>query len=226
MNKEIIVPGNEKLFSARQTIESEKRPSAGIAMVIIGIDPNKNGENINSPVLWTNIEKKPKLETDRLAGQISFPSDTRKIGEDKLSNMLGTLPEFSGNDGLIRSLSFTSSSYINEAIKIKENHYDLMIVFLNGFLATPIIPLDGNEVSANGWMRLEELRKLQKENPSMLRSFVEQIIGGELIGKAVDDYFRFPKERIPFSTILPRNFSIANFYKVREKLPDVIGRSQ
>lgn len=218
MVKEAFIPNG--IFS-----ETEKTPSAGIAMVIVGIEPNKNGENITNPALWTNIERKPKPATDRLMGQISFPSDTRKIGEGKLFNMLGTLAEFTEDDSLIKRLSFMPSSYTNRAIQVKENYIDLMVVFLSGLPTTPITPLDKDEVIANGWMQLGELQRLHRENPSMLRSFVGQIIGGDFISRVIDDYFKFPQERILLSSVVDHAFSIANFYRQREQLSDVIGNS-
>lgn len=207
--------------------EIEKKSSAGMAMVIVGIDLGKNGENINNPALWTNIERKPKPATDRLVGQISFPSDTRKAGEDEFSNMLGTLAEFSGNNDLIRGLVFMRSSYTDNAIQIKGNYYGLMVAILNGLPSIPIVPFDGDEVAANGWMNLNELQIIQKENPSRLRSFVGQIIDMEksdrIIHSVVKDYLQYPERGIPLSTRLSSDFSMVDFYNRREQMRDVVG---
>lgn len=212
-------------------IESEQKPSMGMALAIVGIDSNRNGENISNPSLWTNIELKSKPETERVRYQISIPSDTKKRGESICDNMLGTLAEFSGNNDLIRSLILMPSSFADRAIRVKGNSYDLMVAILNGFTNIPIAPFDKNEVAANGWMKLRELQRLQKEDPLRLRSFIGQVVGGEksneknMVRKVISNYFNNPEERIPLSTILSPSFSIEDFYKQREQLHDVIGSS-
>lgn len=206
------------------------KPSMGVALVIVGIDPSKNGENVSNPNIWTTIELKSKPATDRVSSQISIPADTRKIRERREFNVLGSLAEFSRDNNLIRSLSFVSSSFVPGAIEIKGNRYDLGILFLDGLPSTPIIPLDSDEVAANGWVELKDLRNIRSSNPSSLRSFVGQLIEAEsekegAIRTAIVDYFDNPDKRISLSTVLPSDFSIENFYQYREKRRDVISKS-
>jgi hypothetical protein len=228
------IAGEKNLFVQRQEgieiTEFERKSSMGMALAIIGIDPSKNGENIKDPSLWTNRELKNKIATERMEHQISHPSDTKKHGETTFENMMGALAEFSGDNSLIKSLVFMPSSYASKAIQIKDNFYDLTVVILDRSLNVPIFPLDKDEVAANGWMKLSELQRLQKEDPSSLRSYMMQVIGKDL-GKedmlrgVISSYFSNPERRIPLSTILPSDFSIKDFFRQREQLPDVIGGS-
>ena len=115
------------------------------------------------------------------------------------------------------------SSFIERAVPVKGNPVDIVVVVFDGFLANPIVPFDKNEVSANGWMSIEDLKK---EDPSRLRSFVREIIKMEEtdgpINKVVTEYFQSQHARIPLSIILPPSFSIASFHNQRERLPDVV----
>ena len=205
-------------------IEIERKQSIGTILAIVGIDPSKNGENTSNPRLWTTIEEKPKSATDRIKGQISFPADTRKVGENKIRNAIGCLAEFSDDDRLIREGMFLMpSSFIERTVQVKGNLVDIVVVVFDGFLANPIVPFDKNEVSPNGWMSREDLKK---EDPSRLRSFVREIIKMEEtdgpINKVVTEYFQSQHARIPLSIILPPSFSIASFHNQRERLPDVV----
>jgi hypothetical protein len=227
MNKENIEKRNSS--EGKQAVELEKRPSIGTIVAIIAIDPNKNGENASNPMLWTITEKKSKPATEKLIGQISFPADTRKIGENEFSNMLGSLPEFSEDSNLVRNLIFMPSSHIEGKISVKNNPVDLEILLIDRFLGDSIIPLDADEVNANGWMSLSNLEEIQKNEPSRLRSFVGQIIDIEksdkIIHRVVEDYFLYPEKRIPLSTILSSDISLGEFYKKREQSLDVVGNS-
>lgn len=229
MNKEIA---RRLVMPEAMKVPELGNRSMGVALVIVGIDSSRNGENISNPNIWTIIELGDKPATDRRSGQISIPADTRKIYESRGSNVLGSLVEFSRDGNLIRSLFFVPLSFVPGAIDIKGNKYDLGILFLNELPNTSIVPLDINEVAANGWMRLEYLHEIQSSNPARLRSFVGQLIEAErsdkgkgAIGTAIADYFDNPDKRVPLSTVLPSDFSIEEFYQYREKRQDAIGKS-
>lgn len=230
MNKEgVIIMGDEVLFSAAKGAETDKRQSIATILAIVAIDPSKNGENARNPMLWTTLEKRSKPETEKFAGQISLPAETRKLGENKLSNMLGALPEFSENSDLIRELIFMQSptSYIEGRISVSNSPVDLAVLLVNGFPTAPIVPLDANEVAANGWMSMNEIEALHQTNPSRLRGFMGQVIAMEradmVIHRVVEDYFQHPEKRFPLSERLPSNFSMLDFYNQREMTADVVG---
>jgi len=170
-----------------------------------------------------------KKETEKLKGQISFIAETRKTlkdgtSEDKFSNVIGALAEFSGDPNLIRNISFMPSSYLEGVINVKGYPADLVIGFIDGFPNST--PVSEEEVRPNGFLPLNVLRE---EDPSRLRSFMWQIIAMEdghgTIGKVIEDFFQHPKERISLSTRLPSDFSMVDFYDRREQLSDVIGNS-
>lgn len=205
-------------------VETERKPSIGTILAIVGIDPNRNGENASDPLLWTTIERKPKLATDRIQGQISFPADTRKVGEGVMGNVVGSLAEFSNNERLIReALSLMPSSLAERRVFVRGNPADLIVIIFDQSLTHPIVPFDVDEVDGNGWM---SIRQLRGEDPSHLRSFVRDIVKMEeddgLINRVVTDFFRSQQARIPFSTVLPSDFSMASFHGQREKLVDVV----
>lgn len=224
MNKEILNVNKEALSSSKRIIEFEKKTSIGTILAIVGIDPNRNGENLSNPLLWTTIEEQSKSVTDRIKGQISLPADTRKIGEDVIHNVIGSLAEFSDNEYLIReALSFVPSSFPEKKIFVKGNSVDLVVLVFNGSLNSQISPFDSDEVSPNRWMSIDELKK---EKPSNLRSFVKDIIAMEdgidkPIRRVVSDYFQLEHARIPLFSILPSGFSMVDFYAQRERLVDV-----
>lgn len=209
-------------------LEIKESPfSKGVALVIIGIDPSRNGENATQPKLWTIREKKGKPSTGKIAGQISLPGETRKIGGEPIgSNIGGALAEFTDNSfDIINNLFFIPrSSQIQGKLFVNGNPFDIVILMYEGALDRPIEPVDKDEVSANGWMTMDEIRK---EGQHMVRGFVWDIVSLEksegLIARAVAEYSHNPMSRVPVSRILPEDFfSIEKFYEKREALHDVI----
>lgn len=203
----------------------EKRLSFGVALVIVGIDPSRNGENILEPMLWTIRERKSKPGTERREGQISFPAETKKDGEELIPNMLGALSEFVDASGkmmdnlfLIQGLSFMEGK-----ISTRGNPADLVILIYEGQLDKLIEPVDHSEVTPNGWMTIEDLRKADQNK---IRAFTKDVLGFEesegLISKVVAAYFRDPMERLPLRSMLPEDFSIKGFHDHREKFPDFL----
>lgn len=208
-------------------VETERKPSVGIALVIVGIDPSRNGENAAQPRVWTIKEKKDKPSTGKIAGQISLPGETRKTaGESIGSNVGGALAEFTDNDFIIRNNLFLmpGSSQIQGKLFVNRNPFVIVILMHEGSFDRSIEPVDRDEVSANGWMTIEEIRKVDQR---MVRGFVWDIVSLDksegLISKAISDYSHNPTKRVPVSRILPQDFSsIERFYKQREMLQDVI----
>lgn len=218
----------ERLAGRVNRFEIKENPlSNGVALGIVGIDPSRNGENATQPKLWTIREKKDKLVTGKIAGQISLPGETRKIaGEPIGSNVGGALAEFTDNSfDIINNLFLMpGASQIQGKLFINKNPFDIMVLMYEGSLDRPIEPVDKDEVSPNGWMTMEEIQKMDQ---SMVRGFVWDIVALEkaegLISRAVSEYFHNPMNRLPVSRILPHNFfSIVEFYRNREVRTDVI----
>ena len=204
-----------------------EKPSFGVALVIVGIDPSRNGENATQLRVWTIKEKRNKPPTGKFAGQISLPGETRKIaGESLESNVAGALAEFTDdNFTIMNNLFFIPDfSRIQEKLLVNKNPFDVFVMIYEGPFDRPIEPVDRDEVSANGWMTMEAIQKVDQ---TMVRGFVWDIILLEksegIISRAVNEYFHNPTKRVPLSTILPQDFfSIEKFYEQREALQDVI----
>lgn len=217
----------EVLSPAGIGVETEKRSSFGVALVIVGIDPSRNGENATQPSLWTIKEKKNKSSTGKIAGQISLPGETRKTaGESIGSNVGGALAEFTDNDFIIGNNLFLmpESSQIQGKLFVNKNPFVIVILMHEGPLNRSIEPVDKDEVSANGWMTVEEIQKVDQRK---VRGFVRDIVSLEasegLISEAISDYSHNPMKRIPVLSILPQNFSsIRRFYAEREMSQDII----
>lgn len=213
-------------------VETKREPSIGIALVIVGIDPSRNGENVTQPNLWTVIERKSKPETDKIAGQISFPGETRKINGERIEdNIIGALAEFTDNNRTIQHNLYLmpESSIIEGRIFIKSNPFDIVVLIHEGSFDNTIEPVDKDEVLPNGGMTIEEIRRKDPaRDPRIVRDFVHQVAELEeserLISNVIIEYLRFPTKSIPLRTFLPKApFSIRDFFQEREQLRDVIG---
>lgn len=202
--------------------------SIGVALVVVGIDPSRNGENASDPKIWTILEKKTKPETEKVAGQLSFPGETKKIEEELASNIVGALCEFTDSDFVVRNnLFMLPSSHVKGKVLIKNNPVDLAIVMYTGPLDHTFKPVDQNDVAPHGWMTMRDMGRIASQNQEKVRKFARTIIDMEtseqLVGKVVAEFSHSPVRRIPVSTILPPEFSsMAQFHDDRERrMPDV-----
>jgi hypothetical protein len=80
--------------------EVEMTKSAGIALLVVGLDPKRTDVNQSDPLIWTIREFQDKPSSQKRAGELSIPAETRKTGEDRFSNLLGGLAEFCDDDAL------------------------------------------------------------------------------------------------------------------------------
>lgn len=206
-------------------IETEIKPSVGVALVIVGIDASRNGENITSPSLWTIIEKNTKPETEKFAGQISFPGETKKTNESLNDTIVGAVAgEFSGDDRKINNLWYIEGhSFIKGKVLISGRPAHLVVLAYTDPFDIPNVPLAVNEVTPHGWMTIEELlnereekvRKFARETASLERS-------ERFIGRVVSQFSHFPLSRVPFAALLPDGFSsMREFYQKRERKKDI-----
>lgn len=218
MSKEIL-----ETLQTPNVERREKRSSFGVALVIVGIDPRRNGENETHPKIWTIEEQKSKDGTERVKGQISFPAETKKDGEGLFSNMLGALSEFVDASGKMTDNLFLIQglSFMEEKINVRGHPADIAVLIYEGDLDRPIKPVDDGEITPNGWMTIEELGRKPSEN---IRSFSRDILSmekqGGFIDRIVKEYFGNPMKRLPLRAMLPEDFSIREFHDQREKFPD------
>lgn len=206
-------------------LETERKPSVGVALAIVGIDPSRNGENITSPMLWTVIEKKNNPKTEKIAGQISFPGETSKRRESLNVNILGAVvEEFSRDDQIANNLWFVpGKSHIENRILISGRPADLVVLPFTGSLKAENIPFAQDEVAPNKWMTVEDILY---EDPDRVRKFTRELLaleqGQRLIGQVIDSFIRFPLSRVSLSRLLPDDcFSMTQFYMQRRERHDV-----
>ncbi|MEK7517227.1 MAG: hypothetical protein AAB583_01660 [Patescibacteria group bacterium] len=206
-------------------VESERKPSVGVALVIVGIDPSRNGENITSPMFWTVIEKKTNPVTEKVAGQISFPGETWRPPEDIGQNIFGAVvEEFSGDVKQINNLWYVRGrSFMPREVSIGGRPADLITLFFTGSIDSPNAPRATHEVNPNRWMTREDILKVYPTNK--VRKFTRETLESgqqrDLIGQTVDFFMQAPLSRVSVLSLLPRNLSIDQFCQEREKRRDV-----
>lgn len=216
----------EVLSPVGMLVETERKPSVGVALVIVGIDPSRNGENVTSPKLWTILEKKTNPLTEKKAGQISFPGETGKTGENLRQNIFGALAEeFSGDDQKMGNLWYVPGhSHVEGKVLISGRPADLVILTFTGALNNQNFPLAKDEVSPYQWMTIEELLS---EHPDKIREFAREIAvmdqSERLIGKLVSEFSHHPLNRVPILALAPDNFvSMRQFHQEREGKNNIV----
>ena len=208
-------------------LEIERTSNAGLAIPIVAFDPSRNGENVAQLRLWTNVEKKSKPATGRIAGQISFPGESRKIGKSMRDTLAGGIVgEFSGSKHLIENNLFTTPSWFSPSrIHVGDNLFDLAFLVYRGSLNQEIKPLDVNEVEPHGWMTVEEIQEKDPErDPRIMRDFVHQVLDLQRLEKIITQVI-LDCERgllVPISTIIPKIESPEQFFKTREEVRDIL----
>jgi|SRR3989344_4804882 len=207
-------------------IEAERKLSVGVALAIVGVDPSRNGGNISSPLFWTIIEQRSNPLTEKVAGQISFPGETSKVGEGLEENILGAVAEeFSGDESKLGNLWYINgSSHMEGRVFISKRPADLVVLAYTGSLDDKNIPFALNEVTPNKWMTLEELLA---QNPDRVRKFAREALVLEqqhgLIGQVVNAFMHDPLRRIPLSAFVPSTVSsMEQFYQTRRSRGDVV----
>lgn len=218
--------GREVLYPAGIRVETERKPSLGVALIVVGIDPSRNGENVTSPKLWTILEKKTNPATEKKAGQISFPGETGKTGENLRQNIFGALAEeFSGDDQKTDNLWYIPGySHVEGKVLISGRPADLIILTFTGDLDSQNLPLAKDEVSPHRWMTIEEILN---EHPDRIRKFAREIAlidqSERLVGKLVSEFSHNPLSRRPILAFAPDNFvSMRQFYQERKGRENIV----
>lgn len=219
LSREVLMPVGIR-------VETERKPSVGVALVIVGIDPTRNGENITSPWLWTIIEKKSNPATEKKAGQISFPGETGKTAENLRQNIFGALAEeFNGDDQKTGNLWYVPGhSHIEGKVLISGRPADLIILTYTGTLNNQNFPLAKDEVSPHQWMTIEELLS---EDPDKIRKFAREIAvmdqSERFIERLVSEFSHYPLNRVPILALAPDNFvSMSKFHQERKRKNNIV----
>ncbi len=205
-------------FSELAPKREAERQNIGVALMIIADDPRS--DNGQGPLIWTIKEMNSKEETEKRAGQISIPAETRKLGESDANNIRGALAEFC-DDSLLESssnITITDGSLYRDALSLN-GHFvaDLLVVVFDGSIDIPISPANRDEVEPNGWMHLEEISGAENVRP-FLRQFVESGHAGIVTQDVLRLIRANPQRRI---SLIPQGFSINAFYLRREEMKDI-----
>jgi len=201
--------------------EAEKIKSVAIGVLIVGVDPGRSGNSQRDHLFWTIRELNSREETQKTAGQISVPAETRKIGEDRYSNLLGALTEFC-NDGdldyIRKHLFIVDKLFKERGIPLNGNFADLSILVYDGDLSYPFSPLNAKEVCSNGWLSRADILGRQGVR-SGLRQALELDMREGLTIEALQAYYG-QSERV--KPAFPLNFKLMEeFYRRRETFSDV-----
>ena len=213
------LPGDLERRPLAFTESRENPDSAGVAVLIVGLDPRRDGDNALDPLIWTITELKSKVETDKLAGQLSIPAETRKNGESAEDNVIGALAEFC-NDTIFSSyvknhLVKVDGKWRREkGITVGTGPADVAVVIYDGALDFPFKPTNADEVSPNGWMKKSELVAVYPNLRDLLKETLELDSMENLIRDALEDYESNPEKR---KSVFPDDLvSIEKFNSERE----------
>lgn len=201
--------------------ELERRPSVGVLALIVGLDPKRNGDNVSDPLIWAITELQGKTATEKRPGQTSVPAETRTIGENRRSNVLGVVGEFTDDKTLpvvAEHLHEVESSYKEGRIVIGLGDVVDMAVFVyDGPIDIPFQPTCREEVSPIGWVKRGSLRESDGLR-SVLRQALDLDQREGFVRQALEDFYANRGRRL---VIPPQLFSIEDFIARREASPDV-----
>ena len=201
--------------------EGEVRGSIGVTLLIVGFDSHKNGDRITNPLIWTIRELQSKPDTDKVAGELSIPAETKKAGESRTANILGALAEFGDDQSLeyLRDhLFLIKDAYVERGIIIRDNPVDMAVLVYDGSLDINFNPVCNLEVSPNGWMSRNMIQEATGVR-STLKQAIELDITRGISARVIEAYCTSPENRVPvFSSDIS---SIRDFHDQRELSPDV-----
>jgi hypothetical protein len=211
------------------TPEIQRRRDVGVVCLIIGLDDSRNGKNALDPLIATIIEAESKTSTLKQAGQLSIPGETRKQGEDQVTNVIAALLEFADDskvEEIKRNLFFVEgASYFPNLLPIGNLDVDLAILVFNGPLSIRFNP-KATDVRGNGWLtksEIEEVDRCMRRNT--LTTAIDVASNKDLIGYAIRKFELDRGARIPVAEFLSEEFTFSSFDARRELLDDVLDKS-
>jgi len=200
--------------SREKVVVPEVEPRESIGVVLIVVAPSESNEG---PLVWTILEQENKEETDKFAGQISLPAETRKVGEQEVDTVLGALAEFTDSDETLRYLRFNPDAfYAKEPIRVKGKPVDVAFLVYDG-PTLPMQSVDPSETIANGWMSTRAIQRYNGEVRNLAHDSIGFAFANDVFRSLVAD----KEGLVPLASILEPDFSIKPFIERRETLPDV-----
>lgn len=203
--------------------ELKKIPSVAAGLIIIGIDPRKNGENAVNPMLWTNIDAATRKETERTAGQATIPLESRKAEESLYNNALGGIAEFCDDSNLFyvrEHLWLAPDSFCKGKVMHKLGQVDLAILVYDGSLSIRFNPLSREEAIPNGWVSVQNFQSFKSVRPTA-EGLVRESLNEGLLQKVVRSWTEGNRKLFVPDHIV----SLKSYEDLREKSGDAISLS-
>lgn len=177
---------------------------------------------INS--IWMIVEKTSKAASGKTSGQLSIPTETRKIGESELAAVYGGLSEYCSDKDIPRLSEHlfrvnTENGYRRNCMIFPYKgvglSVDLALVISDDAQILPTPSCD--EVEAMGWVPLDKALKTPNVR-SVSQELLEVAVKDRMIEKAMVD-FKNPQSRKP---LFPnKHFSIEMYSVIRELKTDM-----
>lgn len=185
----------------------------GVALLIV----DKSSIGSGDPRIWTINELSSSPETQKLAGQVSIPAETRKEDEEESETVFGGLAEFTDSDEVVSHLKINPNKfYAKSAIRVNGFAIDVAIIFYDGPTDAPIIPSDDEEVEPRGWASTRELGLLNGEARS--------IVGDSISFAQEQGAFDLSEEDqvIPITSLIEDYSSLNEFIEKRDTKTDIL----
>lgn len=224
MNHEVVIdqPQGEAVLLP----EIEDDQSVGVILLVLAVDPASH-----QTLVWTQLENSAKESTNRKVGQISLPSETRKVDENQVKNMLGALGEFTKDDADIDRLSLVSVTTMpRESLAYGGRPADLAVVFYDGPLDLDHSPVDEIETSPHGWMTIADIQRQNGVVRELAHISLQFALEQRMIEEALERVNLsevtplsdvIAKEIILNATSVGEDFHIVDFAHTREQSPDI-----
>lgn len=192
-----------------------QQPSIGVVAVIVSMDSLVEGV---IPEIRTVIERQTKATTDRNAGQLSLPAETRKKGENEVDNLMGALAEFSDSDDVVKGLKVAPDFFYSRgSILVKGMPADVTFFVYDGPKDKDIQPVDPVETQADGWRGVDRIGLMNGQARPLVHDAIDFALQN-----GVFDRLREQRDRlVSLGNVLPEDFSIKDFIKARDLLEDI-----
>jgi len=202
-------------LSVGMGVEDESGPNRkGVVLLIV----DRSSLDSGNPRIWTINELSSKPETQKTAGEVSFPAETKKEDEDEIDTLLGGLAEFTDSEDIIEQLRVNPERfYAKSAIRVNGFAIDVAIISYEGLSDSLIEPTDRKEVAPNGWMRTSELQLLN----GSARSIVNDSISFALEHGIFEAIAVGQDRTVPLTALKDRYSSLGEFLDERDTKDDI-----
>lgn len=203
-----------QLGEMEMTPEGESISSIGVILIVVA-GKTLDGE---SPMVSTLIELQGKPETGKTAGQISFPAETRKVGESERSTLIGALAELTDSDSVVeRLLVVPEMFYARGVVSIRGRSIDVAFMVYDGPIDEEMQPIDPTETRSNGWLPLKDIQLMNGEVRGIAHDSIHFATTWGILGLIQ----QHRAEMVPLTDFLEPDFSLREFIQRRDPQADI-----